>query len=285
MRPVNSTAGILRSMTVEGVARRFVAAVVIGLSIAWLVWTFNGFTLSDAHAYRMAAERLIAGNELYQATPSQDDAFRYAPWFAAAWVPIASLPRALGDGLWAAALVAASLVAVIPFARRPGLASRLLAVFGGTMLLWTAARGNVHPLMIAGLVHGIDRRSGPIWIGLAASLKAVPIVFALVYLARREWLRAALSMAIAIVLVAPMPFLGWDTGGTNPGQSLSLFYQVSPVVWLTGAVLALAGAVLVAWRYPRYVGPAAAAAAILALPRLLLYDLSYVLVGTERLDG
>jgi len=285
MRPVNSTAGILRSMTVEGVARRFVAAVVIGLSIAWLVWTLNGFTLSDAHAYRMAAERLIAGNPLYQATPSQDDAFRYAPWFAAAWVPIASLPRALGDGLWAVALVAASVAAVIPFARRPGLASRLVAIFGGTMLLWTAARGNVHPLMIAGLVHGIDRRSGPLWIGLAASLKAVPIVFTLVYLARREWWRAALSVAVAIFLVAPMPLLGWDPGRTNPGESLSLWYLASPVVWATAAGLTLGGALLVARRYPRYIGPAAAAAAILALPRLLLYDLTYVLVGTEPLDG
>jgi hypothetical protein len=284
MRPVNSTAGILRSMTAEGVARRLVAAVVIGLSIAWLVWTLNGFTLSDAHAYRMAAARLIAGSGLYQATPSQDDAFRYAPWFAAAWVPIASLPRALGDGLWAVALVVASVASVVPFARRPGLASRLLAVFGGTMLLWTAARGNVHPLMIAGLVHGVDRRSGPIWIGLAASLKAVPILFALVYLARREWWRAALSVAVAAVLVAPMPLLGWDPARTNPGESISLFYLVSPAIWVVVAGLTLAGALLVAWKYPRYVGPAAAAAVILALPRLLLYDLTYVLVGTEPVE-
>ena len=285
MRPVNSTAGILRSMTAEGVARRFVAAVVIGLSIAWLVWTLNGFTLSDAHAYRMAAERLIAGNELYQATASQDDAFRYAPWFAVAWVPIASLPGGLGDGLWAVALVAASVAAVIPFARRRGLASRLVAVFGGTMLLWTAARGNVHPLMIAGLVHGLDRRSGPVWVGLAASLKAVPILFTLVYVARREWWRAGLSVAVAIVLVAPMPLLGWDPGRTNPGESLSLFYLASPAVWVTVAALTLVGAMLVAWRCPRYAGPAAAAAIILALPRLLLYDLTYVLVGVERLEG
>ena len=115
--------------------------------------------------------------------------------------------------------------------------------------------------------------------------KHLPIVFTLVYVARREWGRAALSLVVAIVLVAPMPLLGWDPSGTNPGESLSLFHLASPAVWVTVAAVALAGAVLGAWRYPRYVGPGAAAAAILALPRLLLYDLTYVLVGTEPLDG
>jgi hypothetical protein len=51
------------------------------------------------------------------------------------------------------------------------------------------------------------------------------------------------------------------------------------VVAASVVVLALA----VAWRAPRYAAPAAAAAAILALPRLLLYDLSYLLVGAVKL--
>src|SRR3989304_6073682 len=108
---------------IDRLARLIVVAAIIGLSIAWLIWTFNGFSLSDAHAYRTAAERLLAGADLYQPAATQGEAFRYAPWFAAAWVPIAALPRAVGDALWAIALVAASVVAVLPLMKRPDLAS------------------------------------------------------------------------------------------------------------------------------------------------------------------
>jgi len=269
-------------MTLEGAGRRMVTAAPIGLAIAWLIWTFNGFTLSDAHAYRTAAERLLAGADLYQPFVTQDEAFRYAPWFAAAWIPIAALPRAVGEALWTGVLLLAGVVAVLPLAKRADLASRLLAILGGTMLLWTAARGNVHPLVMVALIHGIDRRSGPIWVALAASLKAVPILFVLVYLARREWWRAFLAVAITVLLVAPMPFLGWELGTVQAGESLSLHYQVSPLAWAVIAVSVVLLALAVALRAPRYAAPAAATAAILALPRLLLYDLTYLLVGADK---
>jgi len=272
-------------MVIHGVARRLLAAILIGLSIAWLYWTFDGFTLSDSHAYRVAADRLVAGADLYQPSGTQDEAYRYAPWFAAAWIPIAALPRALGDWLWAAVLVAASVVAVLPVARRKDLLSRLLAVLGATVLLWTSARGNVHPLVMVALTHGIDRRSGPVWIALAASLKAVPIVFVLVYVARREWLRVAWTLAITAALVAPMPLFGWEAGAVQPGASLSLYYQVSSMVWLVVAGIALVVALAVAIRLPSFAPSASATAAILALPRLLLYDFTYLLVGASGRGG
>lgn len=268
-------------MPIQGTARRALAAIIVGLSIAWLVWTFNGLTLSDAHAYRVAAERLLAGADLYQPAATQDEAFRYAPWFAAAWIPLAALPEAIGKALWAVILVVASAFAVLPLARRPDLLARLFAVLGGTVLLWTSARGNVHPLVMVALVHGLDRRSGPVWVALAASLKAVPLLFVLVYVARREWLRALWTLAIAAALVAPMPFLGWEAETVQPGPSLSLYYQVSPLAWFVVAGVAMIVAVAVALRAPRFAPPAAATAAILALPRLLLYDLTYLLVGAD----
>jgi glycosyl transferase family 87 len=268
-------------MAIQGIGRRVLAAAIVGLSIAWLVWTFNGFTLSDSHAYRVAAERLLAGADLYQPAATQDEAFRYAPWFAAAWIPLAALPEAVGSALWAVLLLVASVVAVLPLARRNDVLARLLAVLGGTVLLWTTARGNVHPLVMVALVHGLHRRSGPVWVALAASLKAVPLLFVLVYVARREWLRAVWTLAIAAALVAPMPFLGWEADTVQPGPSLSLYYQVSPVTWLIVAGIALALAVAVALRAPRLAAPATAVAAILALPRLLLYDLTYLLVGAD----
>jgi hypothetical protein len=270
---------ILPRMMIRGMARRALIAMIIGLSIAWLVWTFNGFTLSDAHAYRVAAGRLLAGVDLYQPAPTQDEAFRYAPWFAAAWIPIAAFPEAIGNGLWAAILIAASVVAILPLARQGNLISRLLAVLGGSVLLWTSARGNVHPVVMVALIHGLDRRSGPVWVALAASLKAVPILFVLVYVARREWLQVLWTLAIAAALVAPMPLLGWEAGTVQPGPSLSLYSQVSPLIWLVVAGAAAVVALIVAVRAPQFAAPAAAVAAILALPRLLLYDVTYLLVG------
>jgi hypothetical protein len=267
-------------MSVEAIARRLAVALAIGLSIAWLVWAFKGFSLSDADAYRLAAERLLHGQNIYVQPPNQGEAFRYAPWFAVAWVPIAALPEAAGDALWVIVLAGASLVAVLPLARQPSLAARLLAVLGASVLLWTTARGNVHPLVMVALIHGFERRSGPFWLALAASLKAVPIFFVLVYVARREWWRAAVALAITGVLVLPMPFLGWQLGTVDAGASLSLYYLVSPLTWAIVAVLAGVTATVLALRTPRYSAVAAAVAAILSLPRLLLYDLTYLLVGS-----
>ena len=268
-------------MQLERYARWFVTATFIGLSIAWLIWSLGGLSLSDSDAYREAANRLLAGEDLYVQADTQDEAFRYAPWFAAAWVPLNALPEVVGDLLWAGLLLVASLVAVLPLLRRPELAARLLALFGGAMLVWTSARGNVHPLVMVSLIHGIDRRSGPLWLALAASLKAVPILFALVYVARREWWRAFGAAALTALLVAPMPLLGWEPGSTDPGESLSLWYLLSPAAFAVAAVAAVAVAAIAAWRAPRWAALAAGVAAILALPRLLLYDLTYLLVGAD----
>jgi hypothetical protein len=269
-------------VTVEGVARKFVAAVVIGLSIAWLVWAIGGLNFSDADAYRLAADRLVAGQDIYVQPPNQDEAYRYAPWFAIAWIPLAALPQQVGNLVWAAILSVATLFCVLPLARQDYLAARLLAVFGGSMLIWTVARGNVHPLVMVALIQGLDRRLGPLWLALAASLKAVPICFVLVYVARREWWRAAAAMGITTVLVLPMPILGWEPGTVDPGESLSLYFLVSPGAWAISAVVAAGVALFLALNRSKYVALASATAAILALPRLLLYDITYVMVGADK---
>jgi hypothetical protein len=269
-------------VTVEGVARKFVAAVVLGLSIAWLVWSIGGLNFSDADAYRLAADRLVAGQDVYVQAPTQDEAYRYAPWFAIAWIPIAALPEQLGDIVWAAMLSVATVFCVLPLARQDHLAARLLAVFGGSMLVWTVARGNVHPLVMVALIQGLDRRLGPVWVALAASLKAVPIFFVLVYVARREWWRAFAATGITAALILPMPFMGWEPGTVDPGESLSLYFLVSPGAWGITAAIAAGFALSFALRRSKYVALASATAAILALPRLLLYDITYVMVGADK---
>lgn len=53
------------------------------------------------------------------------------------------------------------------------------------------------------LVWGVERRSGPLWIAIGASLKAVSLLLALVYAGLGEWRRAGLALLLTAVMVAP----------------------------------------------------------------------------------
>ena len=98
----------------------------------------------------------------------------------------------------------------------------LVALFA-PILVGISAVGNVQPLLIAALVWSVERRSGPAWIGVAASLKIFPILFAAVYLGRREWARAA-SPPPSPSRSGRRRFL-YDLRGyaTDAGQAASLF--------------------------------------------------------------
>ena len=104
------------------------------------------------------------------------------------------------DVAWSAVLLAASVAAVVPLARR---GAWVAVAFFAPILIGISAGGNVHALLIASLVWTVERRSGPVWIGVAASLKLFPILFALTYLGRRQWWRAGATVAITAVLLAP----------------------------------------------------------------------------------
>src|SRR5918992_563782 len=154
-------------------ARIVALAVVIAIGIVNLYWAVSGWTLSDATAYWNAGLRLRAGEPLYPSLTDVDasNVYRYAPWFAWLAVPVTFLPIEAAAVLWSAVLLSASGVALLPLVRA--------------------------------LVHGVERRSGPLWIAIAASLKATPILFALVYLGRRQYWRAAMAAAATALLVAP----------------------------------------------------------------------------------
>ncbi|HTE84311.1 MAG TPA: glycosyltransferase 87 family protein [Dehalococcoidia bacterium] len=263
-------------------ARSAVAAVVIGVSVAMLILAIRGWTIDDASAYWQAALRLREGLPLYPAypDPGSSDVYRYAPWFAYLWVPVTYLPKGWVLSAWTLVLVAASVASVAGLARERGLTPRLLAMLFGSMLIWTAARGNVQPLITLAVVAGLPRWSGPLWVGLAASLKGVPIAFALVYVARRDWKAAAWSFVIAAVLILPMAPLGWTP--IDPGPSMSLYYQASPIVWAVVACVALGAAVVLAVRASNYTPVGAGVMAILALPRLLVYDLTFLVPSVAK---
>jgi hypothetical protein len=255
-------------------ARSVAVAVIVGLAIVNLYWAVTAWTLSDAEAYWNAGLRLREGGLLYPPPSSVDasDVYRYAPWFAWLAVPITFLPVQAAGALWSALLLAASGVALVPLARR---GAWLALAFFAPILIGISAVGNVHALLIAALVHGVHRRSGPLWIALAASLKIFPILLVGVYAGRREWGRVAASLALTAVLWTPA--LWYDLRGyaTDAGQAASLV--MIPILW--GMVIV--GALVVTARLApgRYAWLAGATAVAVSLPRLFVYDVTYLLLG------
>jgi hypothetical protein len=255
--------------------RLVATAVVVGVGISFLYWAAVKWEMPDAAAYWQAAERLRAGQDLYPTFSNVEasEVYRYAPWFAWLAVPFTYLPIQVAGALWSIILVAASTIAVVPLARE----RRWLAVaFFWPILIGISANGNVHALMLAPLVLFLERRSGPLWIAVAASLKAVPILLVLVYFGRKEWMRGLVTLLLTALLLAPL--LLYDLSGytTSVGDA-GLLITYLPIYVAVGAVGAVVTLVLARTRWAWL---AAATTTALALPRFFVYDVTLLLVGT-----
>jgi hypothetical protein len=278
-----TAAGPLRSprAVILGV---LVPAVVIGIGVSQIILSVVQLPWQppDTEAYWQAALRLRAGEPLY--VPTDDllarDIYRYAPWFAYAWIPLTYLPKDLVEVSWKLLMVAATVVAVIPLVRRRTLVAIAAATVLGWLTLQTALYGNVHPLLIAGLVWTVDRRTGPVWIAVAASLKFVPILYVVVYLARGDFRRAAGAVALTLVLVAPMLAFELSAYTTTPGASASL-YSVNPLLWAVGVAVAVGITAVLAARRSRHSWLVASLTVYLAYPQAFISYVSHLLVGTR----
>lgn len=256
----------------------------MAILLGWLAYTFVSWFLvwnpADAGAYYDAASRLTHGQELYPAVnPEAHEVYRYAPWFAVAWIPLTLLPRDAALHLWSLAMLACSGLAVWPLLRRPSWTSVALAALAGQTLVETSMFGNAHPLVVAMLVWTVGRRSFPAWVGVAGSLKLAPLAFVLGWVGRREWIPALVASAVAALLFAPM--LLFDLSGyvTSPGTGLLSLYAVSPVLWAIGA-LGVAGVTFwLAVRGSPYAWVAAAVLMYLGPPRVVTSYVSFILVG------
>lgn len=264
--------------------RRWLPRLAIGLLLFFAItdiWLRMGnWHFEDTGAYWEAAHRIRSGLPLYGG-PSDPDGyavFRYAPWFAYAWVPLSYLPRQVAEVAWGIGLASASGAVLWALLRVRTAAALALAVLLTPMFFSLVQVGNVQPLVVAMLAFGVSRRSGPLWIAVAASLKAVPILYLLVYLARREWRRAAAAVLATAVLVAPMLV---DMRGyvTDPGASFSLYYYASPVVWAVVGVAAIGLAAWLAWRRSPFVWVATSVAVMLIAPRAHPTYATFLAVG------
>ncbi len=194
-------------------------------------------------------------------------------------MPLTYLPREAVTAAWVGLMIAAALASTIPLLFRGPTGWAAFAIFA-PLQLQGAVFGNVQPLLVLVLLWGVERRAGPLWIAIAASLKAVPVVLALVYAGRGEWRRAALSLALSVVLVLPALLFDLSAYSTDPGPNQLSLAGVSPFLFVPVVLAALAATWFLARTPYRWV--AAATAMVLSLPRLLDYQIGLVLVGLAR---
>ena len=264
------------SPAIRRLPRTFALAIIIGVGIFNVYHAAIGWTLSDAGAYWGAAMRLREGAELYPALASVDasDVYRYAPWFAWVTVPVTYLPQQLAGALWSVALMGASAIALIPLMRAR--AWVLVALFG-PILVGISAVGNVQALVIATLVWGVERRGGPLWIALAASLKLFPLLLALVYAGRGQWGRFGVAVLLTALLWAPVLLYNLDNYAVQAGQAASLY--AVPILYF--AVAAVGVGVTLMLAPTRWGWLTAATTVVVTLPRLFVYDVSFLMVGAD----
>jgi hypothetical protein len=271
------------SSTARPLIVRTVAVAPIAVLVALAAWALLSYAISrepgvDVAAYWNAAERLRNGEPLYLGGASNaSDLYRYTPWFAYAWVPLTYLPRDVVTAGWVGLMVAAAILSTLPLLRRGPAGLAAWAIFT-PLQLGGAAFGNVQPLLVLMLLWGVERRAGPLWIAIGASLKAVPLLLALVYAGRGEWRRAAVATGLSALLAAPTLLFDLSGYSTATGPNQISLAGVSVFLYLPVALAAIAAAFLLA--RGRYAWLAGSLAMVAALPRLLTYEIGFLLVGT-----
>jgi len=254
------------------------------LLFALMAYALSSYAVSrevgaDVAAYWGAAERLRAGEPLYAGgAANASDLYRYAPWFAYAWVPLTFLPREAVTAAWVGLMIAAAIVSTAPLVRH-GLAGMAAFSLFAPIQVQAAVFGNVQPLLVLMLLWGVERRSGPLWIAIGASLKAVPLLLALVYAGRGEWSRAGLALILTVVLVAPALLFDLSDYSTQAGPGQMSLTSVAGQLYLAVAILLVAATFIVARARPRFAWLAGALAMMATLPRLLTYEIGFLLVG------
>jgi hypothetical protein len=280
MTILTSLLGRRSASPLERYARILVVAVLVAMAVDEVYFAIRDWPLHDMDTYLGAAMRVRTGEPLYVPGDVAVDSYWYAPWFAVAWMPLTFLPRLIVAVLWSTVLLAASAGVTIMLARL-GRNGPMLALLVGPLLFAVSAGGNIQALMVLSLLWGFNRGSGPLWVAIAASMKYTPILLALTYVARRQWLKAISAGVLAAVLIGPGFMLGLLNAGVRSQAAASLLGSsllAYVIVVVAFAMLALAG--------PRgYSTLASTTAAVLALPRLFAYDVTLLAAGASAIPS
>lgn len=258
---------------------RILLALVVLANLSIIAWAFLGGPnpWRDGDAYLNAALRIRAGLPLYPALADYQTAtvYRYAPWFAYAWVPVSYLPRTAVISAWQVAMLACSALALMP-AWHAGWTGRVIAVAVSPLLVMASVWGNVQPAIVALLVYTIRGRAGPVAIAAAASLKLVPLLFVATYVARRQWGAALTAIGLTALLWAPVVIVGVDHYPADVGSTTSI-WAFSPALWAAVAVVLVVIAYLLGRRPEGWYASSLLVA--LGTPRFIAYDWTFLLVG------
>lgn len=254
-----------------------VLSAVIGLLLGVETVVFHLATdpLIDIKRYYLAGQRLNDGLPLYGQTSADTTAtYLYPPLLAILFRPLALLPLPVVDVIWEAVVLASFALTL----RRIGLSRPVLLVLSWLALPigWALAIGQIEPVLTLLLAVG-----APWAVALAGSVKLLPWLAAVFWIARRDWMALARLVAWVVALfvlqlaVAPQDTLAFlrlewlhDTFAVN---AVGL-WVVSPVLW--AAVALVAGAAALAYGRTRFAWAAAVAFIVLANPRLLVYQLT-----------
>ena len=272
----------------ERAARLFALAVAL-LGVLLLIGAaFSIDVRPDAQAYWLAAQRLREGLPLYGGPRGDEtEVYRYAPWFAFAWVPLTYLGHDTAFAVWRSILMIATVGAIWPLIRRPSPASVTLALLIGGLLISALPPANATPLMVGGLAMGMRTRAGPIVLGLAGSLKVFPLLLVAGYVAERRWLHAAIAIGVSAILWLHLLAFDLRLYSQIGGPSFYLggvsLLELSVFLWLPVAIICLVIVVGLAVRKSPWTWLAAGAAIPLAVPRVWLPDAAYVLPGALKL--
>jgi hypothetical protein len=248
----------------------------------------NSNVQPDADAYWLAAQRLRDGTALYGGPRGDEtEIYRYAPWFAFAWLPLTYLGQDLAYLLWRALLALGTLAAVWPLLRRPSPAALTLAILLGGLLLSNLPAANVTPLLVGALAITLRTRAGPMVLGIAGSLKIFPLLLVAGYLAERRWRAALVALAVSAVLwsmVLAFDLATFLTVGSADfyvgGVSL---YAVSPIAWMVVAAAMAVGVAILVLRRSRWAWLVSSAVVPVAVPRVWLPEAGYLLAGIAAL--
>jgi hypothetical protein len=139
----------------------------------------------------------------------------------------------------------------------------------GPFIGWSIVVGNVAALLFALVALALPTRYVGLAIGLAASLKAFPLLLVIPLLRQGRYAQAGLAVLVTVGLAAPMLLFDLSGYTTSPEGPRSL-YNLHPALWAAGALVGLGLAVWKGW---------GGVAVTLASPRFLFYDLGWLLTG------
>lgn len=231
-----------------------VVAAAIGAALLLVVVTARWFEPTDEASYWRAAERLVAGQPVYDPTarPGTPYAYFYPPPLAQVLAPLTLLfEERIFTTAWTVLLIGCLWWLS---GRRPLVAIALVAFIPVAVELWYR---NVHLLLAVLIVLALRR--APWLFAVAAAIKAAPAI-GIVYLAvRGRWRDALVASAVGAAMLAVSVVLAPDLWRsfvetvlvTGPTMGASVVDVPFPVRAGAGLVLAVvAGRIRPRWGEP-----------------------------------